>query len=61
VPRLLIANELAAGVLVQACAHVLAAERGYYLVTPEHGADAPALTHFLGWLQAQAGADTVQA
>jgi DNA-binding transcriptional LysR family regulator len=61
VPRLLIANELSAGLLVQACPHVLAAERGYYLVTPEHAADTPALTHFLGWLLAQAAADAAQA
>jgi LysR family glycine cleavage system transcriptional activator len=61
VPRLLIANELTAGLLVQACPHVLAAERGYYLVTPEHAADTPALTHFLGWLLAQAAADSAQA
>ncbi|MEO8546646.1 MAG: LysR substrate-binding domain-containing protein [Betaproteobacteria bacterium] len=57
VPRLLIEQELASAQLVQACTHILAAQRGYYLVTPENASDKPALTTFLGWLQKQASAD----
>lgn len=56
VPHLLIAHELASGQLAQACAHVLAAERAYYLVTPEHGNEKPAVSTFLSWLQKQAAA-----
>ncbi len=61
VPRLLIEQELAAGQLVQACAHVLAPERAYYLVTPEHDAGKPALADFLAWLGHQGQANTEQA
>lgn len=61
VPRLLIDHELASGQLVQACAHVLAAERAYYLVTPEQAGGKPALTQFLEWLQGQAEADAAHA
>jgi LysR family glycine cleavage system transcriptional activator len=61
VPRLLIERELAGGQLVQACAHVLAPERAYYLVTPEHGAGKPALADFLAWLQQQHSSPAPQA
>lgn len=60
VPRLLIEQELAGGQLVQACAHVLAPERAYYLVTPEHGAGKPALADFLAWLARQSLAHAAQ-
>ncbi len=56
VPRLLIEHELASGQLVPACDHVLAPERAYYLVTPEHGTGKPALTDFLAWLGQQSTA-----
>jgi len=61
VPGLLIEQELAGGQLVQACGHTLAPERAYYLVTPEHGADKPALADFLTWLQHQSPAHATQA
>ncbi len=61
VPRLLIEQELASGQLVPACAHVMAAERGYYLVRPEHDTDKPALADFLAWLQQQSAADASHA
>lgn len=60
VPRLLIEHELASGQLVQACAHVLAAMRGYYLVTPESAENKPALSQFHAWLQRQSTAATLQ-
>ncbi len=61
VPRLLIEQELAAGQLVQACDHVLAPERAYYLVTPEHGDGKPALADFLAWLPRQSLAHAIPA
>ncbi len=60
VPRLLIEQELAAGQLVQACDHVLAPERAYYLVTPEHDAGKPALADFLAWLPQQGSSHATQ-
>ena len=54
VPRLLITHELAAGHLVQACAHALIAERAYYLVTPEHRDGKPAVETLKTWLAQQA-------
>jgi len=59
VPRLLIAHELASGQLVQACAHALIAERAYYLVTPEHGDNKPALQTFQAWLTQQAASESL--
>ncbi len=60
IPRLLIEQELAGGQLVPACEHVLAPERAYYLVTPEHSAGKPALADFLAWLPQQGLAHTTQ-
>lgn len=53
-PTVLIADELARAELVVACARPLSGERGYYLVTPEHGDARPLLTLFSDWLLAQA-------
>jgi DNA-binding transcriptional LysR family regulator len=50
VPRLLIEAELSRGELVVACNRPLRSERAYYLVTPEHGAETPALGAFATWL-----------
>lgn len=60
VPRVLIEQELAAGQLVQACDHVLAPERAYYLVTPEQGEGKAALSDFLDWLGHQSQPDPTQ-
>ena len=54
VPRMLVEHELAAGQLVQACAHALAAERAYYLVRPEQLETKPVVLQLLAWLQEQA-------
>ena len=54
VPTMLVADELARGDLVVACARPLSGERNYYLVTPERGDERPLLTRFTRWLQAQA-------
>jgi len=53
-PTMLIEDELARGDLVVACARPLAAERGYYLVTPDRGEERPLLTLFSAWLQSEA-------
>ena len=53
-PTMLIEDELARGDLVVACARPLAAERGYYLVTPDRGEERPLLTQFSAWLQSEA-------
>ena len=55
-PTMLVADELARGDLVVACARPLSGERNYYLVTPERGDERPLLTRFTKWLQAQADA-----
>lgn len=54
VPTMLVADELARGNLVVACARPLSGERNYYLVTPERGEERPLLIRFTRWLQAQA-------
>lgn len=61
VPRLLIATELETGRLVQACAHLLIGERGYYLVTPEHRDGKPAIEILQSWLEQQASAESARA
>ena len=55
VPRMLVEHELAAGQLVQACAHALEAERAYYLVRPEQQETKPVVLQLLAWLQEQTG------
>ncbi|RYZ02380.1 MAG: LysR family transcriptional regulator, partial [Comamonadaceae bacterium] len=53
-PTMLVADELARGDLVVACARPLSGERNYYLVTPERGEERPLLIRFTRWLQAEA-------
>jgi LysR family glycine cleavage system transcriptional activator len=54
IPRLLVAAELAAGILVVACPQALRGERAYYLVTPDLPQERPALKAFRQWLTALA-------
>jgi DNA-binding transcriptional LysR family regulator len=51
---MLVADELARGELVVACARPLSGERNYYLVTPERADQRPLLKFFSDWLLAQA-------
>jgi len=53
-PTMLVADELARGELVVACARPLSGERNYYLVTPERSDQRPLLKFFSDWLLAQA-------
>jgi DNA-binding transcriptional LysR family regulator len=53
-PPMLVADELARGELVVACARPLSGERNYYLVTPERADQRPLLKFFSDWLLAQA-------
>jgi len=53
-PTMLVADELARGELVVACARPLAGERAYYLVTPERADQRPLLKRFSDWLLAEA-------
>lgn len=53
-PTMLVADELARGELVVACARPLSGERNYYLVTPERSDQRPLLKFFSDWLFAQA-------
>lgn len=55
IPRFLIEDELARGLLVQVVRHDYLSDRSYYLIHPEHKADSPALATFRDWLQAEAG------
>ena len=55
-PTMLVADELARGELVVACARPLSGERNYYLVTPERSDARPLLKLFSDWLLGQAGA-----
>ena len=55
IPKLLIADELARGQLVVACAKALHGQRSYYLVTPDGDQEPEVLTRFRGWVQQQAG------
>jgi len=50
VPRLLINAELERGELVVACNRPLLSGRAYYLVSPEHVVNPPALIAFRNWL-----------
>ncbi|MDH6592163.1 DNA-binding transcriptional LysR family regulator [Variovorax sp. TBS-050B] len=52
-PTMLVADELARGELVVACARPLAGERAYYLVTPERADQRPLLKRFSDWLLAE--------
>jgi len=52
-PTMLVADELARGDLVVACARPLMGERNYYLVTPERRDERATLTLFRDWLVAQ--------
>ena len=51
-PTMLVADELARGELVVACARPLSGERNYYLVTPERVDGSPLLQVFGDWLLA---------
>ena len=53
-PTMLVADELARGDLVVACARPLSGERNYYLVTPDRGEARPLLKRFGEWLLGQA-------
>ena len=53
-PTMLVADELARGDLVVACARPLSGERNYYLVTPDRGEARPLLKRFGVWLLGQA-------
>jgi LysR family glycine cleavage system transcriptional activator len=53
-PTMLVADELARGELVVACARPLSGERNYYLVTPERADQRPLLKYFSDWLLAEA-------
>ncbi|MFV0677681.1 LysR substrate-binding domain-containing protein [Variovorax sp. tm] len=53
-PTMLVADELARGELVVACARPLSGERNYYLVTPERADQRPLLKFFSDWLLEQA-------
>jgi len=53
-PTILVADELARGELVVACARPLSGERNYYLVTPERADQRPLLKFFGDWLLGQA-------
>ncbi|MFM9927421.1 LysR substrate-binding domain-containing protein [Variovorax sp. H27-G14] len=53
-PTMLVADELARGELVVACARPLSGERNYYLVTPERADQRPLLKLFSGWLLGEA-------
>ena len=55
VPRLLVEDELARGVLVVACDRALHGERAYCLVLPERGEERPAVGTFTAWLLRAAG------
>ena len=54
IPRLLIENELASGVLVQVARHEYLSGRSYHLIYPERKADNSALVVFREWLADQA-------
>lgn len=54
IPRLLIEDELARGVLVQVARHEYLSDRAYYLIYPERKSENGALTAFRAWLVEQA-------
>ena len=51
---MLVADELARGELVVACARPLSGERNYYLLTPERSDQRPLLKFFSDWLLGEA-------
>ncbi|QHJ00058.1 LysR family transcriptional regulator [Xylophilus rhododendri] len=51
VPRMLVENELASGVLAIACADAPPIERAYYLVSPVSAGETPALSAFKQWMR----------
>jgi DNA-binding transcriptional LysR family regulator len=53
-PRLLVEDELARGLLVEACTSVTHGDRAYYLVWPDRQQESAALQRFRSWLLAQA-------
>lgn len=56
IPPFLIQEELDSGRLVIACPHSHRSGRAYYLIIPEHKAEAPALGRFRDWLANTASA-----
>ncbi|MBP0595002.1 LysR family transcriptional regulator [Paraburkholderia sp. LEh10] len=54
IPRLLIDDELRRGVLIPATTHEYLSDRAYYLISPEHKSDNPALLVFRDWVEQQA-------
>lgn len=54
IPRFLIDDELARGVLVQVAKHEYLSDRSYYLIYPERKSENAALTAFRTWLEGQA-------
>jgi DNA-binding transcriptional LysR family regulator len=53
-PRFFVLDELAAGVLVVPCPHVLHSQHNYYLAYPEDKQRSESLQTFCAWLRAQA-------
>ncbi len=56
IPRLLVEDELARGLLVQCALHRHLSDRSYYLIGPERRAENPLLQDFRAWLAAEAQA-----
>ncbi|MBP6778859.1 MAG: LysR family transcriptional regulator, partial [Piscinibacter sp.] len=56
IPRLLVEDELARGLLVQCVEHRHLSDRSYYLIVPERRAENPLLQDFRAWLAAEAQA-----
>lgn len=56
IPRLLIEDELARGLLVQCVEHRHLSDRSYYLIVPERRSENPLLQGFRAWLAGQAAA-----
>lgn len=55
VPRLLVEDELARGVLVRVTPHIYRSDRSYRLLYPERKADHAPLAAFRAWLEGEAG------
>jgi DNA-binding transcriptional LysR family regulator len=54
IPKFLVEDELARGLLVQAVKHEYISDRSYYLIHPERKARTPALAAFREWLTSAA-------
>lgn len=54
IPRFLVEEELARGVLIQVARHEYRSDRSYYLIYPERKSGNAALTAFRAWLETQA-------